>query len=185
MATPGIYRLSAPALVTGVKTGSLNDNITFNTNIPSLDFAIRIRRVRWWRTFSASSAFGAGAENVAPQWFTQLTENQTKTSILTSDTSYLDEDNFSLILDGEAATAASIDVFTLQFQEQIHDFPPDLTPYTVATKLNFIATMVNNGAATFPAGTVYKPIVQIEYTLERLTADLRDYLAKRLQIQGS
>lgn len=184
--TPGIYRLVSPVLTTGVKTGSLNDNVTFNTNIPSLDYAIRIWRIRHLNGFPATVQYGAAAYNIDAQYFTQLTENQTKTTILGTDTSYLDSFWQHVWVDQEVATAASIDTnFMTMPMEVIHDFNPVTTPWTVATKLNYIATMFNGGATTMPAGNVFKPQIHIEYTLERLTADLRDYLAKRLQIQGS
>jgi hypothetical protein len=92
---------------------------------------------------------------------------------------------FSFGYDQEAATAASIDQSNFLFSEVFHDFQPHTTPYTVATKLNVVATMVNVGTTTLPAGNIFKSFCTIEYTIERLTADLRDYLSKRLQIQGS
>jgi hypothetical protein len=179
--TPGFYRLVSPALTTGVKTGSLNDNVTFNTNIPSLDFAIRIRRIIWMNSFSAWVT--ATATNVVDaQFFLQLTENQTKTSILTTDTSFLAENWLHFIQDGTTANVYTAGWLPMRTVDQFADAG---TPYTVATKLNFVVSMVNNGSSTLNAGDIFKPFVMIEYTLERLTADLRAYLATRLQIQGS
>lgn len=184
--TPGIYRLVSPALTTGVKTGSLNDNTTFVTNIPTLQFAMRIWRVRWLNGWGATGALGASAANYSVEVFAQITENQTKTSVAATDTSYLDEYWDQFTIDAEAASAASVDVAVVKNQmEVIHDFSPFTTPFTVATKLNIVATLFNAGGNTLPATWVWKPTVTIEYTLEVLTNDLRDYLAKRLQIQGS
>lgn len=186
-AIPGVYRLVSTALATGVHiSASGNDNITFNTNIPSLDFAIRIWRTRLISGFSAFSGLVTG--DSAPldvQLFGQLTENQTKTSILTTDTSYLDEYWQHILIGNVKDTAAGFVAPPPSNlpMEVIHDFPPHITPYTVATKLNFVVTSVANAAGE--GTTIWKPLIAIEYTLERLTADLRDYLAKRLQIQGS
>jgi hypothetical protein len=110
----------------------------------------------------------------------QLTENQSKTSVLNTDTSWLDEFFTSELI--STSTAAS-GAYTINSVEQIHDFNAVTTPWTVATKLNLVATKIV-GALT-SAATTWKPACYIEYTLERLTPDLRDYLAKRLQIQGS
>ena len=179
MPTSGVYRLATPQLPNGVHiNGSNNDNVTFNTNIPSLDFAIRIRRVRWILGFSAWGP--TGAANVDVQLFAQLTENQTKISVLLPDTSWLDEVWAHLL--EVTVTAASVATYPLPM-EIVHDFPDQLTPYSVATKLNLVTSSVSNqpGDAT----TVFRPVAEIEYTLERLTSDLRDYLSKRLQIQGS
>lgn len=117
--------------------------------------------------------------------FAQLTENQTKTAVLPTDTSFLDEAVVEWQADYQQATAASIsDVVTrFNFWMDAHYFYPEETPYTVATKLNVICSIANQNGMS-GSGTV-TAFVQMEYTLERLTADLRDYLAKRLQIQGS
>lgn len=180
--SPGFYRLVSPALATGVKTGSLNDNIAFNTNIPSLDFAIRIRRVLWMNAFSAwASDTDANAD---AQYFLQLTENQTKTSVLTTDTSFLAEEWIHYLFQNSVAGGAGAYAPANLPMRQVDAYSDAGTPYTVATKLNFVVTMVNNGTS-LSTGIIFKPFVMIEYTLERLTADLRAYLATRLQIQGS
>lgn len=138
------------------------------------------------RTFSAWVGInGAGTIKEMAQFFAQLTENQTKTSIVTTDNSYLDQDVFSIAMELEAATAASITESQFKVDEVIHDFSPQLTPWTVATKLNLVLTMVNVGSSTLDAGNIFKPFCTIEYTLETLTPDLNTYLARRLQIQGS
>jgi hypothetical protein len=184
--TPGIFRLVSPALTTGVKTGSLNDNVTFNTNIPFTSLAMRIWRIRYMRAFSAWVGFtNAASDNVLAQFFSQLTENQTKTSVVTTDSSYLDQDVFQIALTQNAATAASIDSTILKVDEYIHDFNQMTSPWTVATKLNFVETMVNTGSANLDAGNIFKSFITVEYTLETLTADLHTYLSRRLQIQGS
>src|SRR5260370_1229949 len=87
--TPGIYRLVSTVMTTGAKNGAVNDNITFNTNIPSLDYAIRIWRTRFLMGWVSLAPPSAATFDI--QAFAQLTENQTKTSILPNDTSYLDE----------------------------------------------------------------------------------------------
>jgi hypothetical protein len=179
-ALPGVYRLVSPVLTTGVKNGSLNDNITFVTNIPSLDYALRIWRIRWLMGFSAWGEVGGGI--FSAQFFAQLTENQTKTAILATDTSYLDTAWFQI--EQSFATAAGFFQLSPGPMEIIHDFNPMTTPFTVATKLNMVATLSQN-TNTLQATTTFKPTVTLEYTLERLTPDLRDYLSKRLQIQGS
>lgn len=188
-ALPGVYRLVSPVLTTGAKHASLNDNSTFVTNIPSLDFALRIWRTRWLFGIAGLTAsggdFAAGSTSIDVQFFAQLTENQTKTSIVSTDTSYLDSAWQQFLFENQQATAVGLETEILPIpMEVIHDFPPWLTPFTVATKLNIIASMVENTSA-FGTGLIFKPTVTIEYTLERLTPDLRDYLAKRLQIQGS
>jgi hypothetical protein len=180
--TPGFYRIVSPALTTGVKTGSLNDNIAFNTNIPSLDFAIRIRRVIWMMSFSAFAL--STQDPVDTQYFVQLTENQTKTAILTTDTSFLAEAWMHFVAVNHVAAGAGSYAPSNLPMRIVDQFSDPGTPYTVATKLNFVVTQVNNGAAP-DTGTILKPFVMIEYTLERLTADLRVYLSTRLQIQGS
>lgn len=178
-ALPGIYRLVSPTLVTGAKHTSLNDNVTFPTNIPSLDYALRIWRIRWLMGWSSWN--DTNLADVDIQVFAQLTENQTKTSVSATDTSYLDE-SWQQIL-STFATAAGF-TYVPQTMEVIHDFNQVTTPFTVATKLNLVASMAENTGSLL-VGTVFRPTVTIEYTLERLTADLRDYLSKRLQIQGS
>lgn len=186
-ALPGIYRLVSPSLTTGAKHGSLNDNITFVTNIPSLDFALRIWRIRWVMGWSSwGGDFTDASTGVDIQVFAQLTENQTKTSITTTDTSFLDEVWQQVLTEGIKDTAAGFMQYGIPnlSMEVIHDFSPMTTPFTVATKLNLVASMVENSSA-LGGTTVFRPFCQLEYTLERLTSDLRDYLSKRLQIQGS
>lgn len=184
--TPGIYRLVSPQLTNGAKHTALNDNATFVTNIPSLDYAIRIWRIRWIMGWSAWAASLAAATPIDVQVFAQLTENQSKTSILVNDTSFLDETYQHFLYDDTAVTAAGEIFLENMFGplEVVHDFNMVTTPWTVATKFNVIASMIEN-TSNLAAGAVFKPICQIEYTLERLDTGLRDYLAKRLQIQGS
>lgn len=188
MSTPGTYRLVSPALTNGVKHGALNDNVTFNTNIPSLDYAIRIRRVRWIANFTnaANSELMSVANGInLVQFFAQLTENQTKTSVLNTDTSYLDMTEEDFMVPAAQSTAAGFqDIFFMRRDMVIHDFDDPQTPYTVATKLNVVVSGFELAGA-LSASAVWKAQAQIEYELVRLTADLRDYLAKRLQIQGS
>lgn len=184
-ALPGIYRLVSPVLATGAKHTHLNDNITFVTNIPSLDFALRIWRIRWLMGFSGLGQDVTAGTAIDVQVFAQLTENQTKTSIAATDTSYLDETWAQILFESVQVTAVGeIELQLSTPMEVIHDFPPHLTPFTVATKLNLVASMAEN-TGNLQTGSVFAPTVTIEYTLERLTADLRDYLSKRLQIQGS
>lgn len=181
--TGGTYRLASPFTATTNLNATNNANTTFNTNIPSLDYAIRITRIRWLLNFPAPLRFtiNAGGEL---QVFGQLTENQTKTVIASTDTSFLDEEFWEFTADYAQSSAVAISDLVMQRwgTQSSHYFYPEESPITVATKLNLVASVIvssNVSAGSFGIQT------QIEYRLERLTADLRDYLAKRLQIQGS
>lgn len=184
--TPGIFRLVSTQLASGVAIGAANnDNITFNTNIPFTSLAMRIWRTRLINSFSTYPQVGPSASAaIGIQLFGQLTENQTKTSVAVTDSSYLDQFFYEKECFNQQSTAASIAVAEGSHPEIIHDFAPNLTPWTVATKLNWVVSSVNPSATAWGSGT-WKPLIVIEYTLETLTADLSAYLSRRLQIQGS
>lgn len=176
-ATDGVplYRVATGAWATPVTHATLNANQVFNTNIPSLDYYMNIRRIRWW---VGHTAFAFLAGPVSAQLFVALSESSTKTTIAPTDTNYLDL--FMYEYDHMFSTAAGFEN-EIKTPEAIvtHDFPWGVP--TIATKLNVVATLVENVSNV--STNNFLPACAIEFEFRPLSNTIRDFLAKRIQIQ--
>lgn len=173
-ASQPLFRVVTPTLASGVTNGALNQNIVFTTGIP-LDYYMNIKRIRWFNGLTANGTLASN--NPSSQIFAILTENVNKTNVVPTDSIYLDIAlwDYQWHSSGGATTQANFSITNM-----IEHYFPEGVP-TVAQKINLVATM------TQPASNLgtetYKPAAIIEYELQVLSASLRDYLAKRIQLQ--
>lgn len=172
-----LYRLVSPTV--NVKHGALSANSKFNTNIP-FDYAMLIYRVEWGIAIKDNPSATSSADW---QLTAELTENGAATTASNTDPlvihdTFYEERN-------PVATAVGFEFSSRHpFTENEMDFLLKFGgPYpSVAQQFNVVATAVELiGSA--PATNGIDVFANVFYTLQPVTAALRDYLTKRQQIQ--
>lgn len=170
---PPVYRLVSPTVTVDATGGAVevDGNSKFNTNIP-LDKGMAITAVNWFVTLKANPP----STSYISQMQAQITEALARTKVALTDPIYVDNyfDEVSVF----QSTAVGDEVYnrTKALERHVLRYPW----LSVAQQLNLVHTelpIVGNGLKA-------DCTCIIEYELLSLTADLRSYLATRLQIAG-
>lgn len=180
---PNVYRLVSPTVVADATGGTtrVDANSKFNTNIP-LDRYMLITEVDWFWGTVTQEAFGTTGTRNVWQRQGQLTEALARTAVQLTDPVYVDEDLWELFQQTIQSTAASITAFGI-YGTWLHTRHVLANPWaTAAQQLNLINSQVPQAVTV--NGPKYNLNVVIEYQLLPLTADIRAYLAQRVQIAG-
>lgn len=172
-----VYRIVSPTV--NVKHGALSANAKFVTNVP-FDYAIFIYDIRWGIAIKDPPGSAANDWQITAE----LTENVSATTASNTDPVMI-ADTFYEERVVQVSAASEIWTWRNPFDDDYTNFVNEIgAPYaSVAQNFNVVATMVEL-VGSGPATNGVDVFANIRYTIAPVTSALRDYLAKRLQIQG-
>lgn len=177
--TTQIYRLVGPAVVVDASAGQVqvNANTKFNTNIP-IDRFMLVTRILYFLTWTKLPAIGANANVGSWNVFAQLTEALARTVPTATDPLFVDQWT-TFVKEAQLSTSgAAPPVFFPGLIDRVLYNPWA----TAAQQLNMIAALQPNNVNVNGPNVSVAPV--IEFQLLPLTADLKLFLATRVQITG-
>ena len=178
------FRLVSPAITVDAAGGvvAVVNNAKFNTNTP-LDRYMLVRRVDWYLTHTVAAKYKhvADASQASAHVEYQLTEALARTTVTFADPVYVDEGLVEETGFEMQATAASIGFSTQYVSHPITHYP---FWASAAQQFNILGRWNPLSVTILSAGPTLSLSCVIEYQLLQLSADVRAYLANRVQIAG-
>lgn len=181
---PNVYKLVSPTVLVDASGGTVvvNANTKFNSNLP-IDRAAAITEIDWIMSYAKSQQVSNAPNESHWQDVGQLTEALARTAPTLTDPVDIDtiysEADFQTVQSSAASIAA-----VNKFRDRVYERHVFRHPWlTVAQQWNLVCSSTP-GADNTLNGPKLNVTSRIFFQLITLSADLRSYLATRLQISG-